>query len=339
MPKNNLFTRLALGATMAEAPAVMTAAGWTSDPVNGVQVGDPNAPGNEELRKALFEIGKASLIDMGAELALPAVLRGASSINKVIKISPKELKNFLSSRSHMRALNKALDSASNSADVEAARRAINQGAHTSQGDITGFTAYKNEVESAKVDGNKLIVKYKEARKPDITQFPSPKAAEEAKNYALSHQTTTIDINKKIADTAKELNSGNQVSLINDFDLSKDSYPIYQAYLRRNHMNGIGKMEAVKDGNTYRMIRLNPDGINPQGLSNVDRQIDEVRTLLKDPNIPGRTTIAGTTYVPATKITKFDAGGFLKKMYKIYGGDMNKIKQAISSTMASKRMSF
>ena len=123
--------------------------------------------------------------------------------------------------------------------------------------------------------------------------------------------SATDVIRQIGEDSKYLNKGNRVELVSNYDLSKDSYPLYLKTLLRNHNNGTGLMEPVIDNNTFRMVMLNNYGLNPKSLKRIDSTLDALRTDFNLPDLPGRVTLFGKTFVPAFRFTHFKNGGTLK----------------------------
>lgn len=301
--KQNLFTRLTLGAAMAENPAVMQASGWTSDPANGVQMGDRDAPGNEQLRENLTQIASMPLTDMGMELAFPYILRGA----KAGANAYRQGRNFVKSRYIMKNLAKAEEAGDFNAFYH------NPGPN----DIQGLSYFMDSGPAARVKrvGRSVTVQETPKSKPYTDKMPTVQDAIDAETYARTHSYApgfkdSREVMAQIAKDAASLRSGDKVSLITDGALSKDSYPLLQKILLKNQRNGTGQLAVVKDGNIYRMIELNDAGINPSGIDNLDAAIESLRKTLNDQNIPGRISIMGKHYVPAIEFTKFKKGGCL-----------------------------
>ena len=116
--------------------------------------------------------------------------------------------------------------------------------------------------------------------------------------------STASVMNKIGSDSKRLAPGHRLSLISDYDLSKDSYPLLQRVLLRNQRNGVGDIRLVTDNGVPRMIKLNSDGTGKGSLSAIDKGIDMLRTELGNPDIPGRVSLFGTHYVPAIEFYKY-----------------------------------
>lgn len=325
MPKkdNSLFTKLTLGAMMADSPAVAQASGWVSKP-SGVYMGDPNNEGVKQLRRSLTEIAASTpLIDLGAELAMPYMING---ITRLIT-NVRNAKNFVKSRKILHEYDKLARSVGDW-DIFYP--------HQSKGDIQSLDYFTNPdaIDYAKRIGNKGIIKYTETPTPEITRFPNKTAAQDAIDYAIQQSAkndalTNADIMKKIASDSKSLKSGNRASLITDGDLSKDSYPLMMQVFMRNQNNGIGQISPVRDYDTYRMMRLNLFGHNPKSLKRIDNSIEQMRNLLKDPDIPGRISIGPINYVPAVEFMKFKNGGLLNRLLTHTNNDIHKALEIVN----------
>lgn len=149
-----------------------------------------------------------------------------------------------------------------------------------------------------------------------TYDSKPEAIQAIRNLQTEYETSTgfksaADVIRQIGKDSKYLRRGNRVELISNYDLSKDSYPLYLKTLQRNHNNGVGQMEPVIDNDTFRMIMLNNCGLNPKSLKRIDSTLDDIRTTFDLPDLPGRVTLFGKTFVPAFRFTKFKIGGTLK----------------------------
>ena len=116
--------------------------------------------------------------------------------------------------------------------------------------------------------------------------------------------STASVMNKIGSDSRRLAPGHRLSLIGDYDLSKDSYPLLQRVLLRNQRNGVGDIRLVTDNGVPRMIKLNSDGTGKGSLSAIDKGIDMLRTELGNPDIPGRVSLFGTHYVPAIEFYKY-----------------------------------
>lgn len=116
--------------------------------------------------------------------------------------------------------------------------------------------------------------------------------------------STTAVMGRIGSDSNRLAPGHRLSLIGDYDLSKDSYPLLQRVLLRNQRNGVGDIRLVTDNGVPRMIKLNSDGTGKGSLSAIDKGIDMLRTELGNPDIPGRVSLFGTHYVPAIEFYKY-----------------------------------
>lgn len=305
---------------IADAPAVATASGWESTP-DGIHMGDPSEEGPTQLRENLAQIAyTVPLIDMGAELAMPYMISG---ISRLIN-SARNTNNFVKSRKAIHALEKIAGAGN---DLP-----LMHGADEAKGDITGLH-YGNldYVRKAKQIGNTAKINYADdivlpTKERASTAEDARAMVEYAQNAMKSKRDVlppTNEVMEQIAKDAKRLKSGNKVALIDDYALSTDSYPLYQATLLRNHLSGNGAIQIVKDGNTYRMVRLNHYGIKPNATKSIDKSIDMMRRMV-DPEIPDRITIAGQHFVPVSMFTKFSQGG--KKSAISEAIEANKIQQ-------------
>ena len=318
--KRSWFSQVGLNAAMSDAPAIMQASGWTYDKDNNIVMGDPTADGPRELSKTLASIATMPLFDLGAELAAPYIIRGIKAGVR----GYKNTKNLIKSRRIM----KALDKAEEAGDFNAFYN------NPGKNDIQSLSYFRNQdaIDKTGRVGRVAKVNYTEELLPEIRKYPSKQAAQDVVDYATeiaakSKDLSTSEIMAKIAEDTKSLNSGDKVSLITDQALSKDSYPLYQQVLLRNQQNGKGFITVVKDGDTYRMIRLNTYGHNPKSLERIDKSIESLRKATGDPNIPGRISVGPAHYTPATEFTMFKLGGKMitKNMFPSVLDMISKIK--------------
>ena len=307
--KNNWFTQATLRAAMADRPEIMQSSGWFYDENGNLFQGNPFAEGPAELRESLKQISSLAGLDaMGAELAMPYLIKGASKIIRNIDTA----NNLVKSRKIMKKLDKLSETLGTDNVYY-----HNPGSNDIQ-ELSYFTGDTDRVIQTKRAGRNGKIVYAD-RTHFKNRYPSAQAAEDALDEAIEYSSynrtnrTTKDIVKQIAEDSASLNSGDKVSLITDEALSKDSYPLMQSIFLRNQAKGVGQIAPViDDGNVYRMIRLNEYGHNPKSLKRIDDGIESMRTLLKDDNIPGRVSVGPFHYVPAFEFTKFDVGGFIRK---------------------------
>ena len=105
----------------------------------------------------------------------------------------------------------------------------------------------------------------------------------------------------IRQSVEDFNSirpGHTAALVENGALSKDSYPLLSSMARRRMMKGEGDIIPVIDNGVYRMIKLNKYGRNKKSISNIDKNIQELREATGDSNIPDRFSVFGNHYVPA-----------------------------------------
>ena len=190
------------------------------------------------------------------------------------------------------------------------------GRHYMPNDIRGLAYFIEREPNTKRYGR--TVKQMEPDKAwYIDTYPSKSdAAQVIRDLQTEYETSTglksaKDVIRQIGLDSKYLGRGNRVELVNNYDLSKDSYPLYLKTLLRNHNNGTGLMEPVIDNNTFRMVMLNNYGLNPKSLKRIDSTLDALRTDFDLPDLPGRVTLFGKTFVPAFRFTHFKNGGTLK----------------------------
>lgn len=192
------------------------------------------------------------------------------------------------------------------------------GRHYIPNDIRGLSYFMETVPHTKRYG-RTVKQIEPGKAWYIDTYPSKSDATRAiTDLQTEHETSTglksaTDVMRQIGADSKYLSRGNRVELILNYDLSKDSYPLYLKTLQRNHNNGVGLMEPVIDNNTFRMIALNNYGMNPKSIKRIDATLDNIRTTFNLPDLPGRVSLFGKTFVPAFRFTKFKIGGTIKNL--------------------------
>jgi len=325
--KPNLFSRLTLGAMMADAPVVAQASGWESRPINkgGITMGDPSSKGATNLRNNIAQIAySAPLIDMGAELAMPYIVNGlgkvfqnAYSAHNLAK--SKQIVN--NAQQGIKKARAAIEAAKKSGNVDELNKwktilkmhnqTLNHGFSPKKGDITDLAYFYKPTKAVRVgkkvylfEGKGLHSTIEGLRTPNI--YRTVDDAKQGVEYAKDFMPPV-----SLADTwAKDwqrLPDGRSLALTYDGAISKDAYPLLQRKAIQKVRNNEGTIKMMKDGPVYRMQRLNHFGSEPKSLKRIDKGIEMMRKELGDPNIPNRVSIFGTHYTPAFTLKKGTIG--------------------------------
>lgn len=135
-----------------------------------------------------------------------------------------------------------------------------------------------------------------------------------------------DVIKQATKDYSNIKSGHTIALVDNGDLSKDSYPLLAKMAQRKTIKKEGEILPIIDDGTYRMVELNHYGRNPEGMKNIDSAISALREVTGDTNIPSRVSLFGHTYVPAFKFKKYLHGGPLVQLANKYDGETEPTQQ-------------